>query len=367
MRSFRPARVLYGVFVTALLAGAARLQAADTSAPGYELPRGPYRVSTTDVTLHDDVRGKDLEMRVRVPVAQGAGVGPTGKVPLVVFSHGAGGSRTAFGDLLDFWATHGIASVAMTHADSIELGRRNGETGPSVRTEEGRRKLLLSVDLGDRVNDCKFVIDALEPIAAAVGKAGGPRLDPDLDRLAVAGHSAGAYTAQLCAGVKVREAVLRQRGLAFTRVADDRFKAAIIISGQGLASLGLDKNSWSDVRIPMLVITGSEDHSPPGMGKEDPESRQDPYRLSRGTAAGGPPAYLLFITGATHGSYQGKATTLLLRESPGTDVRAIQKSVAAATTGFLDAHLRQHQASLELLRSQKLEETIPGKVRWESK
>lgn len=336
------------------------------AAETYVLGKGSYGVVTKDVTVRDEVRGKDLELRVRVPTS--STFPPPEGWPLVVFSHGAGGSRTAFKDLLDFWASHGFASVAVTHADSIELARRKGTNdGVGVLSEEGRRKLLMSVDLGDRVADCKFVLDALDPISAAVVKAGGPELKVDRKKLAIAGHSAGAFTTQLCAGVKARAAVLRQRGLEMTSVGDDRFKAAIVISGQGLSARALDEQSWSAVKIPMLVIAGSQDFSPNGMGKETPESRQDPFKLSRGTAGGGPPAYLLYIEGATHGSYQGKGAAQLLGEAPATDVRDIQNSVATATTLYLNTYLQGDDSSREILESNKVRETIPGKVTWEWK
>ena len=349
-------------------APAATTAPATSAAAPFAMPRGPFRVETTDVLIHDAAQNKDLELRVRIPVPASGTVAPTDGWPLVIFSHGAGGSRAAFADLLDFWASHGYASIAPTHADSIELRkRRGGADARELLTPEGRTKLLSEVRLGDRVADCTSILDRLGDVSAAVAQAGGAEFTINARQLAIAGHSAGAYTAQLAAGVKARAAGVGRRGLGFTSIGDARFKAAIIISGQGTASRLLGEDSWSDVKIPLFVITGSLDDSPPNMGHETPESRQHPFAKSRGTANGGPPAYLLFIEGATHSSYQGKATSTLLGEQPTTDVCQIQDSVATGTLVFLNAHLRAEAEALALLNGPRLQDTIPGKVRYAHK
>lgn len=363
--------------VCLILAGSALSQPATPPQPvpptapteaHFTLARGPFKSATADVTLHDAARDKDLELRLRVPLASPEHPMPAEGWPLVVFSHGAGGSRDAFPDLLDFWASHGYASVAPTHSDSIQARKKKGEVNPSeLFTPAGRQKLVRDVSLTDRVADCVFILDHLAELSTASERTKGPALKADPTRFAVAGHSAGAFTAQLCAGVKGRAAGLGKTGLGFTSIADDRFKAAIIISGQGTKSLLLGEDSWSAVKVPLFVITGSLDTSPPQMGKETPESRQEPFLKSRGQAKGGPPAYLLFIDGATHGSYQGKATASLLAEKPTTEPAQIQSAVAAGTTLFLDAHLRASDAAKTTLNSGQLTRSIPGKVRFEHK
>lgn len=202
------------------------------------LSKGECSVVRRDVTIHDEQRGKDIELRVRIPRPAAGKSAPSEGWPLVVFSHGAGGSRDAFPDLLEFWGSHGYATIAITHEDSLLLKRRKGQ-GQSLRelaSEKGRRELRNSVDLGDRVADCSFVLDHLEQISDAIVKGGGQAFVIDRSELAIAGHSAGAFTTQLVAGVKVRAAGVGKRGLGFTSVADDRFKAAIVISGQGTTS-----------------------------------------------------------------------------------------------------------------------------------
>lgn len=335
----------------------------------FVLSKGDCSVVRRDVTMHDERRGKDIELRVRIPRPAAGKSAPTEGWPLVVFSHGAGGSRDAFPDLLEFWGSHGYATIAITHEDSLLLKRRRGE-GQSLRelmTEKGRRELRNSVDLGGRVADCSLVLDRLEQISAAVVKGGGQAFTIDGSKLAIAGHSAGAFTTQLVAGVKVRAAGVGKRGLGFTSVADDRFKAAIVISGQGTTSKILGDEAWSDVKVPMFVIGGSLDASPPGMGPETPESRKHPFEYSRGVARGGPAAYLLYIEGATHSSYSGKSVSALRRDEPATDVAEIGESVRSGTTLFLDTHLKHDDEAKKTLESDTLKQSIPGKVTYERK
>lgn len=335
----------------------------DAPSAAFVLPSGSRQVRVLDVSIKDEARDKSLELRVRVPV----GDAPEGGWPLIVFSHGAGGSKTAFGELLDHLASHGFASIAPTHADSIALRRREGEDVGRLGTAAGRERLRRDVRLGDRVADCVLVLDQMANIAEEVRKSGGPELVINKERVAIGGHSAGAFTTQLASGVKARAAGIGKRGLGFTSIADPRFKAAIVISGQGTTSRILGEESWSDVAVPMLVMAGSLDTSPPEMGRETPESRQEPFTRARGEQRGGPPAYLLFIDGATHGSYQGKSVGRLLGEQPTTEPAQIQRAVATSSLLFLRAHLLGDADAKEQLRQPRMDDMIPGKVRFEHK
>jgi predicted dienelactone hydrolase len=335
----------------------------------YVLAAGAMTVDRRDFDIADEAREKRLELRVRVPVPVGGGgqQPPEAGWPLLVFSHGAGGSRDAFGELLDFLATHGVASIAMTHEDSIALMRRRGDRAAGVATPAGRTELLRRVNLSGRVKDCVLVVDRLDEIAAGMGRADDAVPMFDKERIAVGGHSAGAFTTQLCVGVRARAAGIGARGMGMTSIGDARFKAGVIISGQGTTSRLLDDRSWSAVDVPIFVIAGSLDGSPPEMGRETPESRRHPFEKSRGVAQGGKPAYLLFIEGATHSAYAGKATSSLLGEHPTTNTEHIKEAVATGTLLFLRAHVMGDEESALTLQSEKLRGTIPGKAEFLAK
>ena len=103
----------------------APVQAPAHAEPGYKTAPGPYEVGVIDkLVLRDDAREKDLEMTVRYPkIAHMQGQEGTTIFPLVIFSHGAGGSRGVFPELTTHWASHGYVVIAPTHSDSIAQRR----------------------------------------------------------------------------------------------------------------------------------------------------------------------------------------------------------------------------------------------------
>jgi len=118
----------------------------------------------------------------------------------------------------------------------------------------------------DRFEDCLFVLDKLARIN---GGQSGERRDAwprlDLNRLAVAGHSAGTLTALHVAGLPVRD----RDGRVFAAHRDPRIKAFVIYS----YSLDYSGPSRADLKqvgaVAGLHVAGSDDH---------PEYRNTPYR-----------------------------------------------------------------------------------------
>ncbi|MBX3315590.1 MAG: hypothetical protein KF902_01860 [Phycisphaeraceae bacterium] len=289
-------------------------------------------VLTLDLTLHDDTREKDLELRIRAPKLPASAPNDRhAPLPLLIFSHGAGGSNDAFPDLSAHWASRGYIVVHPTHSDSIALRRRNGQDLSGLR--ENPQRLLADVNAPDRLADTSFIIDSIPAITDALNKdlPEASRLTIDATRIGMAGHSAGAYTTQIAFGAKVRGP--RWGSLRLKSHADPRITAAILISGQGTTNRSLTKDSWSDIAGPMMVIAGSLDTSP--ISNETPESRREPFEYAKPGDK-----YLIYIEGATHGSYQGKGLANMLRENPTTDIDIITAAVSSGTTAFFDCYLR---------------------------
>lgn len=321
---------------------------------GYRLAPGPYSVETTDLlVLHDEARDKDLELLVRAP----SGPPAAGKkFPLVVFSHGMGGSRTAFPELTEHWASCGYVVILPTHADSVELMRRQGKSVAGMFSQQGAVK---NVDPPQRVKDLSFILDSLDLIEEKIPALGKGKIDRD--RMVVGGHSAGALTTQLAIGMKARS---KASPLEAKTIADDRFKAAIVVSGQGVSRGWIGKDAWEGIHKPMLVITGSADTV--SVSKETPETRRHPFEYA---AAGD--KYLMFIEGATHSSYQGVSKLALLGEKDPPNVKDIQSLVAAGTTAFLDAYVGQElgtsQGGKDYLTGTKFEEFSGGILEFKRK
>ncbi len=317
---------------------------AERAGGGYKLAPGPHKAAERTLVLRDEARQADVPIRVRYPLGAGH------SLPVIVFSHGMGGSDSAFPDLTTHWATHGYAVILPTHSDSIRLRRQKGQATPRSVDELRDPRQLRNVDPVGRRDDVALIVDSLNRIEAAIPALrrtdGGGRLDRS--RLGVSGHSAGAYTTQIVIGVKAR---VRGGGERAT-LADERFKAAIVISGQGLTNRTLTRDSWSGVRKPMLVIAGSRDTSP--VSNETPASRRHPYEFA-------PPGdkYLLFLDGATHSSYSGKGLTRLLNDGPVEHPQAIVDAVAAQTLAFWDAYLNHDAAARAYLAEDAIEKLHP--------
>jgi len=324
---------------------------ARTAGAHYKIVKGPFETGEAVVTIHDGARNKDLEVRVRFPKNSPAAV------PLVLFSHGMGGSNTAFADLTSHWASHGYVVILPTHDDSIQLRKSRGEDVSTFLTNPN--KYAASVDAPGRVADLSLILDHLADIAAGVPelktKDGAALIDAE--HIGVAGHSAGALTTQLAIGVKART---KRHPLRALSEPEKRFDCAIVISGQGTTMRMFTKDSWSDLSKPMFVIAGSEDTT--RVGNETPASRREPFELAKPGDK-----YLLFIEGATHSSYQGKQHLSLLGEKPSTDIGVIGAATSDGTLAFLDAYLKQDDAAKRYLQSDDLKAISGGKANLDRK
>ncbi|MBU6414529.1 MAG: hypothetical protein KGS45_13820 [Planctomycetes bacterium] len=320
-----------------------------TPATWYE-PAATFTVATHDLDLADAVRAKTLPLRIRFPK------GSTEPLPVIIFSHGAGGSREAFPDLSEFWTARGYVVIHPTHSDSIQLRRQNGENLERLRTD--LKSLKSDVKPLDRLADVKLILDSLadlEKTLAALPEGKGLMLDAK--RIAIAGHSAGALTTQMAIGVKVRGGRAGAGALIPTNVGDDRIVCGVVISGQGLTNRMMTKESWSELEKPMLVITGSKDVA--RISDETPESRRHPYEYAKPGDK-----YLLFMEGATHSSYQGKVKFRAIEGDDPDDatLTMITRSTGSTTLAFLDAYVKKNDAAKAYLASGAIPKVTEGKA-----
>lgn len=133
-----------------------------------------------------------------------------GRLPVVLYSPGAGDPRTLGTTLTDELASRGYAVVTIDHTydaaavefpgGRVERSRLPEEFAEAQRT--GRVTELLRKAVAVRVADTRFVLDRLEPLAAgrnpdADGRPLPPGLRgaPDLRTTGMLGHSAGGFTA----------------------------------------------------------------------------------------------------------------------------------------------------------------------------
>ncbi|MEQ1473624.1 MAG: hypothetical protein ABLQ96_07370, partial [Candidatus Acidiferrum sp.] len=149
----------------------------DESVDGYKMETGPLAVSEiSGIVLHDAKRNKDLHVRVFYPVA-------AGKYPVIVFSHGAGGSRNCCDALTRHWATYGYITLQPTHDDSVAERRSGGDE--VLRFPEAVRQALKTPALWEsRPQDISFLLDSLPELQKRVVGLSGKI---DANRIGVAG------------------------------------------------------------------------------------------------------------------------------------------------------------------------------------
>lgn len=331
---------------------AAVLISVATAAQEYTPSPGALKVVDSGVLkLHDAARDKDLLLRIQYATADDEHVGP---FPLVVFSHGAGGSGDAFGSLSNYLASNGYVVIHPTHSDSLSLLSRD------ERRTEGRdllrdpRGIVKKVNLPDRVADVKFILDSLDDIEKLIDKPG----LIDRDRMGMAGHSAGAMTTQVLGGM---EFVLGGRALKGLAMSEPRFDALAVISGAGTTRKTITEDSWKNVTRPWLVITGSKDVS--AASDETPESRQHPYNYAPADGT----KYLLFIDGATHSSYQGKGPGSMLDGAAPKNLDWIAETTNISVLAFFDAYVKGNDAARTWLDSGEVAQREGGKVEFKHK
>jgi predicted dienelactone hydrolase len=265
--------------------------------------------SIPNAVLHDAQRNKDLVMTIEYPTRGGP-------YPVIIFSHGFGGSNVGYTPLTEYWAGHGYIVIKPSHADSGKLGPilaqrreerraqmektrgqvrsrnpRNAQQQPQSTEPDTLAEAIwatqTTADWVNRARDISLIIDNLATLEQKYPEIA---VKVDASKIGVGGHSYGAFTAMMISGMTSSAATPP------IQAADPRAKAALVFSPQGIGSLGLTQESWKDVKIPMFYVTGSLDFVTAG----DVKPRHDAFAYS---PAGD--KYFVSFTGARHMTFAG--------------------------------------------------------------
>jgi predicted dienelactone hydrolase len=324
---FSPVRTAQHPTAPSVASSAAKSPLIDSS--GYGQADGPLGVfEASDLVLHDSKRSKDLHVRVFYPEQ-------TGKYPVIVFSHGAGGSQTCCDALTRHWASYGYITIQPTHEDSALQRRNTGEE--NIRFPPAVREALKKPELWEgRPRDISFVLDSLSSLERRIpGLAG----KIDAAHIGVAGHSMGSYTAEAIAGALID--LPNQKRANFL---DSRVKAVLCLSPQGPGQFGLTEHSFDRLSLPYLGVTGSLDSLGP---VATPAWHKKPFERSvQGDK------YHLLIEGANHMSFISANRISAARQS---QAEAILGYTNSASLAFWDAYLKGDASAKAYLESDRLE------------
>lgn len=246
--------------------------------------------------------------------------------PVIVFSHGLGGSRENGVYLAEHWARQGYVGVFVQHPGSDEsvwkeAGR--GERLAAMKQAASGRSLL------DRLGDIPFVLDQLELWNAESGHALHGALD--LGHIGMTGHSFGAVTTQAMMGQKF------PLGKSFPDPRIDAFLPMSPSTGRGLSA----SEAFGHISAPVLCMTGTEDTSviTPEMTAA---SRREVY-----AALPAGDKYQLVFEGGTHSAF---SDTALFNEKRFDHHHG---AIQTISTRFWDAYLKGDTAAKAWLRSEQ--------------
>lgn len=170
--------------------------------------------------------------------------------PLALISPGAGGDENGYQYLAEGMQANGWRAIVIGHKESGAAALRS-----DMREAKGVKSGLNAL-----VNDPKAYNARLMDITAALKWAASSCKAPFV---ALLGHSMGARTVMVEAGAKNN----------FGIKGPDRFEAYVALSPDGPGRM-FPENAWSEIRKPVLMLTGTRDKGLDGSWK----SRTVPYQ-----------------------------------------------------------------------------------------
>ncbi|GMV95250.1 MAG: hypothetical protein AMXMBFR82_50280 [Candidatus Hydrogenedentota bacterium] len=288
-----------------------------------------------DFDVHDDDRERKIPIRVYLPTDDAP-------APVILFSHGLGGSREGCVYLGEHWAKRGYVCVFLQHPGSDTSVWRN--EGPEVRMTALQDAANLENYLL-RVKDVPAAINQLDAWNQSPDHPLAGRLD--LSRVGMSGHSFGAITTQAVSGQSTARG-----NRAFT---DPRIKAAIAFSPSS-PRRGKPEQAFGQVAIPWMLMTGTNDVA--RIGGIDLASRLAVYPAL-------PPGdkYELVLNGAEHAAFTDRA---LPGDSNPRNPNH-HRAILAVSTAFWDAILRDDDAARDWLNGTGPASVLEDGDRWQTK
>jgi predicted dienelactone hydrolase len=326
--------ILLSVFVMTTPNDASASQPEALAKTPYGPQAGPLAVETMLLDWRDEARRRDVPAKLYLPK------GTEKPAPVIIFSHGLGGSRLGYEYLGQHWASYGYASVHLQHKGSDNEVWQ----GQSQPMEAMRKSLLDPQHALNRPADVAFALDQLEKLN---DDAGTLRHRLDLKRAGVAGHSFGAFTTLAVAGQTFKGPL----GSEFS-AADPRIKAAVALSPSPPRGKADFDKAYGSVTMPVLHMTGTLDDSPVSDTKA--ADRLLPFKHSKGQR------YLVVFEGGDHMVFSGRRRiggALAGGQQAEKDAQ-FQSIVCVVTTAFWDAWLRDDADAKRFLADGQFEKLL---------
>ena len=261
--------------------------------------------------------------------------------PVIIVSHGLGGSRDAMPYLGRAWAAAGYISVHLQHAGS-DSGVWKGKLNPMEDLKAATKNIDNVIQ---RSGDVQFAIDKLTEIN---GRPGPFHQGLDLAHIGMAGHSFGAHTTLMIAGqnAELIRKTSPERGLS-----DPRVSACLALSPAPpqVSTEAALKRAYQGITMPIMHMTGTVDISP--IRDVKPADRRVPY-----DHINNPDQYLVIFKDGDHALFGGRQQTGRNDEQDA----AYQKLIIRLSTAYWDAYLRKDARASQWLKDRSTVQTTLG-------
>jgi predicted dienelactone hydrolase len=310
----------------------------------YAPPAPTQEVVVAKYDWHDAMRDRNVPVKIYFP-KDGAG-----QLPVVLFSHGLGGSRENYEYLGRHWAGCGYVSVHMQHIGSDDSVWK--DVPVAERAKALQRGAANIANVLNRPPDAQFVIDQTE-------KLNGDETSPlkgrlDLKSIAIAGHSFGGYTTMALAG----ETFILPLGMT-KRYDEPRIKAAIQMSAPAPAIRREVDKAFGSITIPVMHMTGTRDFL-----EILPQTTAADRRIPFDHMSNSETCLVIFNDG-DHFIFSGRerlgAPERLAQDS------MFQKLICAGTTAFWDAYLKGNSGAKKWLLEGGCERMLGAHATFERK
>lgn len=266
-------------------------------------------VSVEDETWIDEQRQRPLPVRLRWPADDAPR--PPGGRPLLLFSHGLGGTRQGGEVWGGAWVAAGFVVLHLQHPGS-DLAAVQREAGGFAHPA-GLRDAVSPQQLLQRLADVVFVLDEVGRRHGA-GQGRWPTVRPQA--VGMSGHSFGAHTTLGVAG----QAYPGYPGLKEPRL-------AAFMAFSPTVPAGAAETAFAAITRPILCITGSRDGDVLGNGATAQRRRAAFAALPAGQKA------LLLLQDADHMTFAGqtgRAAEIRPRQAVSRDLQPRHHALVAA-------------------------------------
>jgi len=272
--------------------------------------------------IREDWQDAKRDRTVPVKIYLPAGAGP---FPVVIHSHGLGGTREASSVILTPLAETGFVVVTLQHPGS-DISIRT----PAVMAEMAAGRVPVSGETAvKRYGDALFAMRELARRNAAEGPLKGKL---NMQKIGMSGHSFGALGTLVALGESVPMAppgAFRVPGLA-----------AGIVYSPNKPRREPAQTAFKAIKVPVLHFTGTEDRTPMD-AEATPWERTIPFQNISGSDQ-----FLLVVNGGDHQLFSGRRTAEG-RAKPG-DAVPLQ-TITDETIRFWRAYLKDDKkAATEL-------------------